>query len=88
MRRLTAYVSGKFQKAAYRTKVAAMARDIGVNGFTQDLPGGRVKVIAEGSEPNLDRFSDALKINDAFIDVTDIQKGFRYILSRPGWRFE
>jgi len=39
----------------------------------QNLPDGRVKVVAEGEEPVLERFLHDLRINDPLIDVQDIE---------------
>ncbi len=73
MRRLTAYVSGTVQKTGYRAQVLIMASALGLNGYVQNLPDGRVKVIAEGEEVDLERFLNALKIRDSLIDVQSIE---------------
>ena len=73
MKRLIARVSGKVQKAGYRSKVVTIARAFGITGSVQNLPDGRVKVIAEGEEADLERFAEALKIRNAIIDVTDLE---------------
>jgi len=74
MGRLVVWVSGKVQKAGYRSKVVTIARDLGIKGSVQNLPDGRVKILAEGDEAGLQRFAEALKIRNAVIDVTDIKK--------------
>ncbi|MHC1593823.1 MAG: acylphosphatase [Methanotrichaceae archaeon] len=76
MRRLIAYVSGRVQQAGYRSKVVTIAKAFGVRGSIQNLPDGRVKVIAEGKEADLERFADALKMNNAIIDVTDLERDY------------
>ena len=76
MTRLIAYVSGRVQQAGYRSKVVTIAKAFGVKGSIQNLPDGRVKVIAEGKEADLERFADALKMNNAIIDVTDLEKDY------------
>jgi acylphosphatase len=76
MKRLVAYVSGKVQKAGYRSKVITIARESGIKGSVQNLPDGRVKVIAEGEEADLQRFADALKMRNAIIDVTNLEKEY------------
>ena len=67
------WVSGKVQKAGYRAKIVAIAKDLGINGMVENLPDGRVKVIAEGEDADLERFAEALKIRNVLIDVTDIK---------------
>jgi acylphosphatase len=84
MKRLIARVSGKVQKAGYRSKVVNIARAFGITGSVQNLPDGRVKVIAEGEEADLERFAEALKMRNAIIDVTDLEKEY----SNPTGEYE
>jgi acylphosphatase len=74
MRRLTAYISGKVQRSGYRGKVVTIARALGLYGVVQDLPDGRVKVIAEGEEADLERLANALMMKNSAIDLTNIEK--------------
>ncbi|MCR3884587.1 MAG: acylphosphatase [Methanothrix sp.] len=73
MERHVIWVSGKVQKAGYRARVVAIAKDLGIKGMVENLPDGRVKVIAEGEEADLERFAEALRIRNALIDVTEIK---------------
>jgi acylphosphatase len=72
MERLTAYVSGKVQKAGYRTRVVDIARDLGLKGFVQNLEDGRVEIIAEGEDDRLEQFLKAIYIRNATIHVDSI----------------
>jgi len=74
MHRLTAFVSGTVQKTGFRAQVVLLANAFGLKGYVQNLPDGRVKVVAEGDDPDLERFLKALKIRDAIIDVKSIEK--------------
>ncbi len=47
MIRLTAHISGRVQKVGYRARVVALAEDMGLAGFVQNLPDGRVEVVAD-----------------------------------------
>jgi acylphosphatase len=76
MRRLTAYISVKVQRSGYRGKVVTIARAFGLRGNVQNLPDGRVKVVAEGEDADLERFADALVVKNAIIDVTGIEKHY------------
>jgi acylphosphatase len=76
MRRLTAFVSGTVQKTGYRAKVVNLANFLGLMGFVQNLPDGRVKVVAEGDEPALERFLNDLSIKDPLIDVRSIESNY------------
>lgn len=73
MERLRAFVSGKVQMTGYRAKVANLANFLGLVGFVQNLSDGRVKVVAEGDKPVLERFLDSMRINNSMIDVQDIE---------------
>jgi acylphosphatase len=73
MERHVIWVSGKVQKAGYRARVVAIAKNLGIKGMVENLPDGRVKVIAEGEEADLERFAEALRIKNALIDVTEIK---------------
>ena len=73
MRRLTAFISGTVQKTGYRAKVVNLANFLGLNGFVQNLPDNRVKVVAEGDESALERFINDLRIKDSLIYVHDIE---------------
>jgi len=73
MQRLTAYISGIVQKTGYRAQIVLLASAFDLMGYVQNLPDGRVKVVAEGEEPDLERFLHALKIKDALIDVQKIE---------------
>ena len=73
MRRLTAFISGTVQKTGYRAKVVNLANFLGLNGFVQNLPDDRVKIVAEGDESALERFLNDLRIKDSLIDVQGIE---------------
>ena len=73
MRKLVAHVSGKVQMAGYRSKVVTIAKAFDLKGYVKNLPDGRVKVLAEGSEADLDRFIKAIRIENTLIHVEDIQ---------------
>jgi acylphosphatase len=47
--RLTAWVDGRVQGVGFRWWVRAAALELGLVGFAENLPDGRVKVVAEGA---------------------------------------
>ncbi len=73
MMRLVARVSGMVQMVGYRARVVALARGFGLNGFVQNLPDGRVEVVAEGEKADLERFASALKMENSLIHVEDVE---------------
>ena len=72
MRRVTLYISGNVQAAGYRTKVA-IAKAIGIKGTV--APDGRVKIIAEGEESDLEKLIQAINIKKCSYQ-TDIEKEY------------
>ena len=67
------FVSGRVQKVGYRSKVIALARDMGITGWVGNLSDGRVQVVAEADAAALGRFASALKVKNALIDVADVE---------------
>lgn len=76
MLKLTAYVSGNVQMAGYRSKVVTIAKAFGLKGYVRNLPDGRVEVLAEGPDADLERFIEAVRIKNTLIDVTEIEAEF------------
>ncbi len=76
MRKLTAYVSGKVQMAGYRSKVVTIASAFGLKGYVKNLPDGRVRIVAEGPDTDLERFLEAVRIKNTLIDVAEIKAEF------------
>ncbi|MCR3884582.1 MAG: acylphosphatase [Methanothrix sp.] len=67
------WVIGDVQKYGYRRRVVAMAKALGIKGLVMTLPDGRVKIMAEGEEADLERFEEALKMKDSFFKVTGVE---------------
>jgi acylphosphatase len=76
MQRVTLHVSGSVQRAGFRTKVVAIAKTLDIKGNVQNLPDGRVKIIAEAEDADLKKFIRAIDIKNAIINVTDIEKEY------------
>jgi acylphosphatase len=76
MKRLTAYVSGNVQKVGYRGKVAQTAMALGLKGTAENMPDGRVKIIAEGDEDRLRWFEEAIAIKNTLIRVSSVEKTY------------
>ncbi len=76
MKRLTAYVSGKVQKAGFRARVMEIARILKVKGTVENLEDGRVKIVAESDEDKLKLFEEAIDIKNTLINVSSIEKQY------------
>ncbi len=53
-KRWSLLVSGLVQGVYYRASTEAEATRLGVNGYARNLPDGRVEIVAEGSEDQLE----------------------------------
>jgi len=76
MKRLTAYVSGKVQKAGFRARVMEIARVLKVKGTVENLEDGRVKIVVESDEDKLKLFVEAIDIKNTLINVSSIEKQY------------
>ncbi len=76
MIKLIAYISGKVQMVGYGSKVVTIARVFGLKGYVKNLSDGRVKIFAEGHKADLERFLEAVRINNTLIDVAEIEAEF------------
>ena len=62
--RLTAMISGRVQRVGYRAKVVSAAQSLGLTGFVQNRPDGRVLLIAEGERDSLEKLASIIDIKD------------------------
>ena len=69
-------VSGKVQRTGYRDKIVELGRSIGLTGYAENLPDGRVKVVAEGEEKKLVHLAKAASIKNTLITVEDIESTY------------
>ncbi|MDP2846104.1 MAG: acylphosphatase [Candidatus Methanoperedens sp.] len=76
MKRLTLMVSGNVQKAGYRDIIIRLGMALGLRGYAENLPDGRVKVVAEGDEKKLELLKESADIKNTLIEVEKIESGF------------
>ncbi len=69
MKKIRAVVSGTIQNVGYRAKVIGFAKAFELTGFVQNMDDGRVNIIAEGEENNLNAFIGAIQITNTLIKV-------------------
>jgi len=74
MLRLTAFISGKVQKTGFRARVLSIARDFELTGYVQNLDDGRVKVVAEGEDYDLESLIAAIDTKNTLIQVDEYPK--------------
>ena len=60
-KRLRAVFSGRVQGVGFRMTAVHLSRSFNVTGYVQNLPDGRVRLVAEGEEARLEGFLGALE---------------------------
>jgi len=76
MKKVTLYVSGNVQRVGYRAKVKSIAKALGIKGSIQNLPGGKVKIIAQGEQTELNKLIHDINISNNLINVTNIKQEY------------
>ncbi|MEW6294858.1 MAG: acylphosphatase [Candidatus Diapherotrites archaeon] len=67
-------IEGNVQRVGYRNSVSQIAFDLGLNGSIENLPDGRVKIIVQGKEEQLNEFSKRIRIKEWPIAVKSIKE--------------
>ena len=67
--RLVALVSGRVQGVGYRAFVQQKARQLGLSGQAENLADGRVEVVAEGEQADLEQLLHFLRHGPKFARV-------------------
>ena len=67
------YISGKVQGVFFRQFTQDTARLIGVKGYVQNLPDGRVKTVAKGDHDSIQAFLSKLREGPSMASVTNIE---------------
>ena len=58
--RLTAWVSGRVQGVGFRWWTRTVADELGLDGWAENLPDGRVEVVAQGPRERLEQLLELL----------------------------
>ncbi len=74
--RLTALVSGRVQGVGFRDWTARTARLLGLDGSAENLPDGRVEVLAEGERAACEAFLEALRGGETPGEVDDVAESW------------
>ncbi len=72
MKRIHAFVSGEVQGVGYREEVKRIAFGLDIFGLVRNLEDGRVELIAEGEDKNIEGFLDRINIKRYPIFVVNI----------------
>jgi len=60
-KRIHAFYSGRVQGVGFRFTTEDLALELGITGWVRNLRDGRVEVLAEGEEEDLNRFLERIK---------------------------
>ncbi|MFP4655858.1 MAG: acylphosphatase [Methanohalobium sp.] len=66
------YISGRVQGVFFRQFTKDAAIDLGLTGYVQNLPDGRVRVVAEGSQEKLNKLIDKLHSGPSLANVENV----------------
>ncbi len=72
MQRVHAFISGEVQGVGYREEVKRIAFDLNICGWIMNLEDGRVEIIAEGENRNIEEFLDRINIKKYPVFVENI----------------
>ncbi|HID43955.1 MAG TPA: acylphosphatase [Archaeoglobaceae archaeon] len=73
MQRVEVYVSGLVQGVGFRYFTRKMAKEIGVSGYVMNLRDGRVFIVAEGNDEQIEKFLSTIKQGPSFAIVKNIE---------------
>ena len=74
LKRANIFVSGNVQKAGFRTFVKNLADSLGIKGYAENLPDGKVKIVCEGEEESIAEMVGSIKTEaSALSKVEDLQ---------------
>lgn len=73
MPRLVALIKGRVQGVGYRAFAQKKALELGLSGYAENLPDGRVEVVAEGPKEDLLAFLHHLKQGPRLSRVDEVE---------------
>jgi acylphosphatase len=73
LRRVRVLVDGRVQRVGYRYVVANLARERNVKGYVRNLDDGRVEIVAEGEDKELEDFLARIQVKEEPIIVERIE---------------
>ena len=66
------YVSGRVQGVYFRQFTKEIAAYLGLVGYVQNLPDGRVRTVAKGNHDNIERFVKQLRTGPRMANVESL----------------
>lgn len=72
MKRVKALLSGRVQGVCFRANTRDRARRLGVGGSVRNLPDGRVEIVAQGEESDVDSLLEWASRGPAHASVSNM----------------
>lgn len=72
MKSVRVLISGRVQGVCFRAYTRERALQLGVDGFVRNLPDGRVEMVAEGTEEDVDALVEWASRGPSYARVTEI----------------
>ncbi|MBW2971094.1 acylphosphatase [Candidatus Woesearchaeota archaeon] len=76
MKRVHLIVKGRVQGVGYRAKTRRLASQFDIKGYVKNLPDGRVEVVAEGNDKNIDKFVLECKRGSFVARVDEVKESY------------
>jgi acylphosphatase len=73
MKRVEVYVSGIVQGVGFRYFTRKIAKEIGIKGYVMNLPDGRVFIVAEGAEGQIEKFLSTVRQGPVYAVVKRVE---------------
>ncbi len=73
MKRVHLFISGRVQGVGFRYNTKKKARNLGVTGWVKNLPDGRVEVVAEGEDNELEDLIDFCNEGPMLASVKEVE---------------
>jgi len=73
MKTIRVYLSGSVQGVFFRKFLEEKAKEFGIRGFVRNLDDGRVEVLIEGRDENVNAMLEVCKKGNQHTKVTDVQ---------------
>jgi len=73
MKTIRVYLSGTVQGIFFRKYLEEKANEFGIRGFVRNLDDGRVEVLIEGRDENVNAMLDVCKNGNQHTKITDVQ---------------
>jgi acylphosphatase len=83
--RLTAMIKGRVQAVGYRAFLQRHARDLGLAGHAENLPDGRVEVLAEGPRDALETLLVHIRNGPTHAHVDDVEVAWGEAVGERGF---